>query len=97
VVLLLLMPPFVFLRPYNSKNPFLSRVQVIRELHSGGDRSCMHIEMDISGSKLSYVAGDHVAIFPVNDPKLVQRIGQLLETDLETVISLDNVDGECWS
>ena len=56
----------------------------------------MHIEMDITGSRLNYVAGDHVAIFPVNDPRLVERIGELLDTDLDMVFSLINVDGE-WS
>ena len=54
----------------------------------------MHIEMDITGSKLSYVAGDHVAIFPSNDPQLVNRIGELLDVDLDTVFTLTNVDGE---
>ena len=88
-------PPLLSLsRPYNSKNPFLAPLKVIRELHKGGDRSCMHIEMDITGSKLSYVAGDHVAIFPSNDPQLVNRIGELLDVDLDTVFTLTNVDGE---
>ena len=54
----------------------------------------MHIEMDITGSKLSYLTGDHVAIFPINNSQLVDRIGELLQTDLDTVISLTNVDGE---
>lgn len=54
----------------------------------------MHIELDISGSKLSYVAGDHVAIFPVNNPQLVGRIGELLQTDLDATITLTNTDCE---
>ncbi len=54
----------------------------------------MHIEMDITGSKLSYIAGDHVAIFPVNNAERVERIGELLAADLDTVISLTNVDGK---
>ena len=65
-----------------------------RELHSGGSRSCMHIEFDITGSKLSYVAGDHVAIFPTNDGQIVERLGKMLGADLDTVFSLTNVDGE---
>ena len=64
-----------------------------RELHKDGERSCMHVEMDITGSKLSYVTGDHVAIFPVNNPQLVERIGELLNANLDTVFSLTNVDG----
>lgn len=53
----------------------------------------MHIEIDTTGSKMSYVAGDHVAIFPQNGVELVERIGSLLQTDLDTVFSLTNVDG----
>lgn len=67
-------------------------MRVIRELHNGGERSCMHMELDISGSKLSYVAGDHVAIFPVNDPQLVERVGELLQVDLDAVITLASID-----
>ena len=89
-----LSPYLFFSRPYNTKNPFLSKVQVIRELHKGGERSCMHIEMDITGSKLSYIAGDHVAIFPINDSERVERIGELLGTNLDTIITLTNVDGK---
>lgn len=80
--------------PYNTKNPFLATMTVNRELHKGGDRSCMHIELDITGSKLSYVAGDHVAIYPINDPAQVEKIGQILDVDLDVVFSLTNVDGE---
>ena len=55
----------------------------------------MHVELDIVGSKLSYVAGDHMAIFPINDSQLVERIGELLETPLDTIFTLTNVDGTC--
>ncbi len=35
-----------------------------------------------------------MAIYPVNDEERVARIGELLDTDLDTVITLTNVDGE---
>ena len=41
-----------------------------------------------------YDAGDHVAVYPTNDPELVEKLGSLLDVDLDTVISLDNTDGE---
>ena len=41
-----------------------------------------------------YEAGDHVAVYPTNDPELVERFGQILGTDLDQVISLVNVDGK---
>lgn len=52
------------------------------------------MELDLSGSKLRYEAGDHVAVYPMNESSLVEKIGQLLETDLNTVISLKNLDDD---
>nr|CAG4646861.1 EOG090X027R [Megafenestra aurita]SVE92258.1 EOG090X027R [Megafenestra aurita] len=78
--------------PFDAKNPFLAPVIAWRELHKGGERSCMHIELDLSNSKLRYDAGDHVAVYPVNDPALVNRFGELLSVDLDTPISLVNID-----
>ena len=40
-----------------------------------------------------YDAGDHVAIYPTNDPELVEKIGQLLNINLDVVFSLVNKDG----
>lgn len=44
-------------RPYDAKNPFLAQIVVNKELHKGGDRSCIHVELDISDSKMRYEAG----------------------------------------
>lgn len=44
-------------RPFDQKNPYLCPVKVNRELHKAGGRSCMHIELDIEGSKIRYDAG----------------------------------------
>jgi len=79
--------------PYDAKNPYLAPVRVNRELHKeGSDRSCMHIELDIEKSGIRYHAGDHVGIYPINDPLLVEKIGKLLDIDLDTVFKLTNVD-----
>ena len=93
MVVLVSIVPF---SPFNQKNPYLAPVNVNRELHKGGDRSCMHIEFDITDSKLKYTAGDHVAILADNDPELIEKIGKLLDVDLETVFTLVNNDGEPW-
>jgi sulfite reductase alpha subunit-like flavoprotein len=42
-----------------------------------------------------YEVGDHVAVYPSNDKNIVNRIGELLDVDLDQVISLLNVDGKC--
>ena len=41
-----------------------------------------------------YEAGDHVAVYPVNDRESVERIGKRLNVDLDTVFTLTNVDGK---
>lgn len=78
--------------PFDAKNPFLAPILVNRELHRAGNRSCMHIELDITGSKIKYEAGDHVAVYPTNDLQLVEKLGSMLNVDLDAVISLKNTD-----
>ena len=45
---------------------------------------------------LRYDAGDHVAVYPTNDPELVEKIGQILNIDLDVVFSLVNKDGRLF-
>ncbi|CAG7834982.1 unnamed protein product [Allacma fusca] len=78
--------------PFDAKNPFMAKLKLNKELHKAGDRSCMHIELDITNSKMRYDSGDHVAIYPQNDSVLVNTIGKLLGVNLDQVISLVNVD-----
>lgn len=70
----------------------MAPISVNRELFNGSDRSCMHIEIDISGCGIRYESGDHVGIYPTNDGELVEPIGKLLSVDLDEVISLDSID-----
>ncbi|GLH11292.1 NADPH--cytochrome P450 reductase [Gryllus bimaculatus] len=78
--------------PFDAKNPFLAKIIVNRELHKAGDRSCMHIEFDIEGSKMRYDSGDHLAVYPTNNEQLVNRIGELLGVDLDVIFTLTNTD-----
>ncbi|CAN0328319.1 NADPH--cytochrome P450 reductase [Lampetra fluviatilis] len=80
--------------PFDAKNPYLSPVTVNRKTNRGNDRHFMHLELDISGSKMRYEAGDHVAVFPTNDSALVEELARLLGADLDTVFSLNNLDEE---
>ncbi|GFU19605.1 NADPH--cytochrome P450 reductase, partial [Nephila pilipes] len=77
--------------PYDMKNPYLSTILVNKELYKGS-RSCMHIELDISDAKIRYETGDHVAVYPTNNSELVEKIGKLLNVDLDIVFSLNNLD-----
>lgn len=80
--------------PFDAKNPFLALVTVNRKLNEGGERHLMHVELDITGSKIRYESGDHVAVYPANDTALVNRLGEILGADLDTIISLNNLDEE---
>ena len=55
-------------------------------------RYCMHVELGLEESRIRYEAGDHVAIYPTNDLQLVNKIGQLLEIDLDTVFTMKALD-----
>ncbi|XP_027717482.1 NADPH--cytochrome P450 reductase [Vombatus ursinus] len=80
--------------PFDAKNPFLATVTTNRKLNQGGERHLMHLELDISNSKIRYESGDHVAVYPANDASLVNQLGEILGADLDMVISLNNLDEE---
>ncbi|CAG9817113.1 unnamed protein product [Phaedon cochleariae] len=79
--------------PHDAKNPFLAKVKVNRDLNNS-DRSCLHIEFDIKGSKMRYDSGDHIAVYPTNDSELVEKIGKLCAKNLDTIFTLINNDEE---
>lgn len=79
--------------PYNAHNPYVARVTGRKELHSGGGRSCLHVEIDLSGSNITYEAGDHLAIFPENSPAVVAAAAKALRVPLDTVFTLTPVPG----
>uniref|UniRef100_A0A5F8GBI4 NADPH--hemoprotein reductase n=1 Tax=Monodelphis domestica TaxID=13616 RepID=A0A5F8GBI4_MONDO len=81
-------------RPFDAKNPFLANVTANRKLNQGGERHLMHLELDISNSKIRYESGDHVAVYPANDASLVTQLGEILGADLDVVMSLNNLDEE---
>lgn len=80
--------------PYDAKNPFLAKIRVNRELHKSSERSCMHIEFDIEGSKMRYESGDHLAVYPINSKELVDKLGELTNTNLDTIFTMINTDEE---
>lgn len=80
--------------PFDAKNPFLSKIKINRELHKAGDRSCMHLEFDIEGSKMRYDSGDHLAVYPRNNSELIKKLGVLLDHDLDCIFTLTNTDEE---
>lgn len=79
--------------PFDVKNPYMAPIKVNRNLHSStSDRYCMHIELDIKDSRIVYKTGDHIAIYAPNEQFLVNRIGELLNIDLDVVFTMRAID-----
>ncbi|KAG2496114.1 hypothetical protein HYH03_005717 [Edaphochlamys debaryana] len=68
-------------------SPFWAKITTVKELHtSQSDRSCVHVEVDVSGSGISYEAGDHIAVFAQNGDDIVAKVAELLGFDLNALI-----------
>ncbi|XMA17924.1 hypothetical protein WAI453_010715 [Rhynchosporium graminicola] len=80
--------------PYNAHNPYIAPIVESREVFSVKDRNCLHMEIDISGSNLSYQTGDHVAVWPTNAGKEVDRFLYVLglKSKADSVISVKALD-----
>ncbi|KAL8782665.1 MAG: hypothetical protein Q9213_005204 [Squamulea squamosa] len=64
--------------PYNSHNPYIAPIVESREVFTVKDRNCLHMEIDVSASNLTYQTGDHVAVWPTNAGKEVDRFLKVL-------------------
>ena len=80
--------------PFSSHNPYIAPIVESRENFTVKDRNCLHMEIDISGSNLSYQTGDHIAIWPTNPGKEVDRFLRVLglTEKRHTVISVTGLD-----
>ncbi|KAF2855552.1 NADPH-cytochrome p450 reductase-like protein [Plenodomus tracheiphilus IPT5] len=80
--------------PFNANNPFIAPIVESSELFNAKDRNCLHMEISIAGSNLSYTTGDHIAIWPNNAGKEVDRIFKVLgkEDKRHTVIAVKGLD-----
>ena len=60
---------------YSRKNPFPGRMLVNRRLNSpDSEKDTRHLEISLEGSGLGYEVGDSMAVYPTNDPHLVDEI-----------------------
>ncbi|VDN18417.1 unnamed protein product [Gongylonema pulchrum] len=81
--------------PFDQKNPFIATVGVNRELHGEkSERSCRHIEFVTNAARIRYETGDHLGVFPTNDPNLVDELAKLIGVNMDLSFSLINLDEE---
>ncbi len=60
---------------YSRSNPFPAKMTVNRRLSApDSEKDVRHFEIDIGGSGLSYEVGDSMAVYPTNDPALVEEL-----------------------
>jgi len=64
--------------PYNSHNPYIAPIVESKEIFTVKDRNCLHMEIDVSGSNITYQTGDHIAVWPTNAGKEVDRFINIL-------------------
>lgn len=80
--------------PHNANNPYIAPIAESHEIFKDKERNCLHLEVDISGSKLSYTAGDHIAVWPTNPGREVDRFLDVvgLKDKRHTVIAVKGLD-----
>src|SRR5947199_4150388 len=67
--------PAAALARHTRANPFPARMLVNRRLSGPeSEKDTRHFEIDLTGWGLSFEVGDSLAVYPSNDPKLVDEI-----------------------
>ncbi|KAI8092523.1 uncharacterized protein BX664DRAFT_384075 [Halteromyces radiatus] len=79
---------------YDAKRPYNAPITTREIFQDGGERHCIHVDIDISGTNLNYQTGDHVAIWPTNNEAEVNRLASVLglSNKLDTTILVKAID-----
>ncbi|KZM23130.1 NADPH--hemoprotein reductase [Ascochyta rabiei] len=49
-------------------------IKSAHELFAGGDRNCIHMELDLGNHDIVYKTGDHIGIWPCNPEEEIERL-----------------------
>ncbi|KAI0051134.1 NADPH-dependent cytochrome P450 oxidoreductase [Auriscalpium vulgare] len=80
---------------HDAKNPYAAPIALSRELFQiTEDRNCVHVELNIEGSGLTYQHGDHVGVWPSNADVEVERLlcALGLHDKRDVVIGIESLD-----
>ena len=72
---------------YGRTNPFPSRITVNRRLNPGSEKDTRHLELDLTGSGLTYAVGESLAVHPRNDPRLVDEMLRALGANGDEIVA----------
>ncbi|KAI0061648.1 NADPH-dependent cytochrome P450 oxidoreductase [Artomyces pyxidatus] len=80
---------------HDAKNPYAAPIQTSMELFQNTvDRNCVHVELNIEGSGITYQHGDHVGVWPSNADVEVERLlcALGLHDKRDAVIGIESLD-----
>ncbi|KAI9259678.1 hypothetical protein BDA99DRAFT_513913 [Phascolomyces articulosus] len=80
---------------HDAKHPYQAPISLSHDLfQQSTDRHCLHLEIDLSKSNLTYHTGDHIAIWPTNNEVEVERFASVLglSEKLDTPIMVEALD-----
>lgn len=79
---------------YDAKRPYNAPLTTRELYQQGGDRHCLHLDIDISNTNLNYQTGDHVAVWPTNSEDQVSLLASVLglSAKLNTVVTVNAID-----
>lgn len=70
---------------------YAARVIEVRNLCSeASERVCMHLELEIKDSAVSYEPGDHVGVWGENTPVNVDQVANILDIPLDYEVSIES-------
>lgn len=73
---------------YDRKHPFLASIKNRYSLCTeGSQKDTRHVVVNIEGSGIRYQVGDSLAIYPLNDPFLVERTLKILNSSGNEIIT----------